>query len=96
MLIGTVIGNVWATRKNEELAGCKLMIVDPLAYAGHSRAYPIVAVDRIGVGIGETVLVVSGSSARISVGSGNQPIDHVIVGVVDQVDVGHEILPEAG
>jgi len=87
MLIGKVIGNVWATRKNEDLNGCKLMIVDPLQYAGHARAYPIVAVDQIGAGVGEMVLVVSGSSARISVGSGNQPIDHVIVGVVDEVDL---------
>jgi ethanolamine utilization protein EutN len=87
MLIGKVIGNVWATRKNEALNGCKLLIVDPFQYQGHSRAYPIVAVDQVGAGIGETVLVVSGSSARISFGSGNQPIDHVIVGVVDQVDL---------
>jgi len=87
MLIGRVIGNVWATRKNEDLSGCKLMIVDPYQYPGHSQAYPIVAVDQIGAGVGEMVLVVSGSSARISVGAGNQPIDHVIVGVVDQVDL---------
>jgi len=87
MLIGQVIGNVWATRKNEELSGCKLMIVDPYPYPGHRDAYPIIAVDQIGAGIGELVLVVSGSSARISYGSGKQPIDHVIVGVVDQVDL---------
>jgi len=97
MLIGKVIGNVWATRKNEELNGCKLMIVDPLQYHDHPRAYPIVAVDQIGAGIGETVLVVSGSSARISVGSGNQPIDHVIVGVVDEVDLDkHYALDDEG
>jgi len=87
MLIGKVIGNVWATRKNEELSGCKLMIVEPYQYENHRESYPIVAVDQIGAGIGEMVLVVSGSSARISVGSGKQPIDHVIVGVVDQVDL---------
>ncbi|MCL2736965.1 MAG: EutN/CcmL family microcompartment protein [Propionibacteriaceae bacterium] len=90
MLVGTVIGNVWATRKNEELSGCKLMIVDPLRFPGRARAYPIVAVDQIGAGVGETVLVVSGSSARISVGSGDLPIDHVIVGVVDEVDLADE------
>jgi ethanolamine utilization protein EutN len=88
MMIGTVIGNVWATRKNEQLDGCKLMIVDPMPYAGHPRQYPVVAVDQIGAGIGERVLVVSGSSARVSVGVGKQPIDHVIVGIVDQVDLG--------
>lgn len=88
MLIGTIIGNVWATRKNDGLNGCKLMIVAPYEYEGYQKQYPIVAVDTIGGGIGETVLMVSGSSARISVGSGSQPIDHVIVGIVDKVDLG--------
>lgn len=87
MLIGKIIGNVWATRKNEDLTGCKLMIVEPYQYSGHSKPYPVVAVDMIGAGIGEMVLVVSGSSARISVGEGNKPIDHVIIGIVDKVDL---------
>ena len=87
MLVGTVIGNVWATRKNEDLNGCKLMVVEPYAYDGQKKQYPIVAVDQIGAGIGEVVLVVSGSSARVTVGGGNKPIDHAIVGIVDQVDI---------
>jgi len=87
MLIGKVIGNVWSTRKSDDLVGCKFMIVEPCEYDGHSRAYPVIAVDQIGAGVGETVLVVSGSSARVSFGTGNQPIDHVIVGVVDEVDL---------
>ena len=87
MIVGTVIGNVWATRKNEELSGCKLMIIEPYSYEGHNKQYPIVAVDQIGAGIGETVLVVTGSSARVSVSDGKKPIDHVIVGIVDQVEI---------
>ena len=87
MLVGVVIGNVWATRKNEDLNGCKLMIVEPYSYDGHEKQYPVIAVDQIGAGIGETVLVVSGSSARISVSDGNKPIDHVIVGIVDKVEI---------
>lgn len=87
MLVGKIIGNVWATRKNEDLNGCKLMIVEPLEYKNHPKPYPVVAVDMIGGGIGETVLVVSGSSARISVGEGKKPIDHVIVGIVDKVEL---------
>lgn len=89
MLIGTVIGNVWATRKNDGLNGCKLMIVEPHTYKNHPATYPVVAVDTIGAGIGETVLVVSGSSARLSIGDGKSPIDHVIVGIVDKIDL-HE------
>lgn len=87
MIIGKIIGNVWATRKNEDLNGCKLMIVEPMEYKNHPKDYPLVAVDIIGAGIGETVLVTSGSSARISVGNGKAPIDHVIVGIVDKVDL---------
>lgn len=87
MIVGTIIGNVWATRKNEDLNGCKLMIVEPYDYDGHKKQYPVVAVDQIGAGIGETVLVVSGSSARVSVGEGKKPIDHVIVGIVDKVEL---------
>lgn len=89
MLIGTIIGNVWATRKNDGLNGCKLMVVAPYEYSGYEKKYPVVAVDTIGAGIGETVLVVSGSSARISIGDGKSPIDHVIVGIVDKVDIDH-------
>ena len=87
MLIGTIIGNVWATRKIEDLNGCKLMIVEPYQYEGHTKPYPIVAVDTIGGGIGEVVLVVSGSSARVCLGDGNKPIDHMIVGIVDKVEL---------
>jgi ethanolamine utilization protein EutN len=90
MMIGKVIGNVWATRKNEALSGCKLMVVEPLRYPGHAQAGPLVAVDQIGAGVGELVLVVSGSSARVSVGSGRQPIDHVIVGIVDRLDLSRD------
>ena len=87
MLIGNVIGNVWATKKNDGLSGCKLMIVEPKEYKNHPSPYPVVAVDTIGAGIGETVLVVSGSSARLTIGDGRSPIDHVIVGIVDKIDI---------
>jgi ethanolamine utilization protein EutN len=87
MLIGTVIGNVWATRKNEDLNGCKLMVVEPYAYDGHGPQYPIVAVDQIGAGVGDAVLVVSGSAARVTMSGGSKPIDHAIVGIVDKVEI---------
>jgi ethanolamine utilization protein EutN len=87
MQIGTVIGNVWASRKSDGLNGCKLMIVEPYDYPGHEKPAPIVAADPLGAGIGEVVLVVAGSTARVSTGSGSQPIDHVIVGIVDKVDL---------
>lgn len=87
MLVGMVIGNVWATRKHDGLSGSKLMVVEPQRFPGHGQGTPIVAVDLIGAGIGETVLVVSGSSARLSLGDGSAPVDSVIVAIVDKVDL---------
>ena len=86
MLVATVIGNVWATRKHDGLRGSKLMVVRPQAFAGEGMPGSLVAVDLIGAGIGETVLVVSGSSARLSAG-GDAPVDSVIVAIVDKVDL---------
>ncbi|MDR2650572.1 MAG: EutN/CcmL family microcompartment protein [Clostridiales bacterium] len=88
MIIGKIIGNVWATRKNESLNGHKLMIVEAYQYGGgYSRQYPFVAVDTIGAGIGEMVLVVTGSSARVVLGQNNIPVDNTIVGIIDQIDI---------
>lgn len=81
MIIGKVIGSIVSTRKQENLVGNKFMIVEPLeAMAGAGR---IVAIDNIGAGIGETVLVTQGSAARIGCGMPEAPIDAAIVGIVD-------------
>ncbi|SFP61047.1 ethanolamine utilization protein EutN [Halanaerobium congolense] len=67
MIIGKVIGNVWATRKDENLNGFKFMVVEPLDHSSREiNKSTFVAVDQIGAGVGETVLVVNGSSARRS------------------------------
>ena len=79
MIIGKVIGSIISTRKQENLVGNKFMIVVPLD-AGAGR---IVAIDNIGAGIGETVLVAQGSAARIGSGMPEAPIDAAIVGIVD-------------
>lgn len=91
MIIGTIIGNVWATRKSDGLNGWKLMIVEPMSIKNNSSQKPIVAADTIGAGIGETVLLVSGSSARVNISSdGKAPIDYAIVGIVDTIDIPEE------
>jgi ethanolamine utilization protein EutN len=66
MIVGNVIGNVWATRKDENLNGLKLLVIKPLDYASDKDLPTFVAADSIGAGIGETVLVVNGSSARMA------------------------------
>ena len=83
MLVGKVIGRVVSTRKNENLVGNKFMIVEPLAEMGGPNKR-IVAIDNIGAGIGETVLVALGSAARIGCGMESAPVDAAIVGIVDE------------
>lgn len=82
MIVGKVVGSVIATRKNENLVGSKFLIVEPLEHmqGGKNR---IVAVDNVGAGISEIVLVATGSAARIGCGLEKSPIDAAIVGIVD-------------
>ena len=88
MLICKVIGNVWATKKDEALEGKKLMVVQQTdAHGEDSVGESIVAADIVGAGIGERVLVVSGSTARQALGSNEMPIDAAIVGIIDSLEV---------
>jgi ethanolamine utilization protein EutN len=82
MLVGKVIGSIVSTRKNENLIGSKFMIVEPLSVMG-GNAQRIVAVDNVGAGIGEMVLVATGSAARIGCNMADSPVDAAIVGIVD-------------
>lgn len=82
MIVGKVVGSVVATRKNENLVGSKFMIVEPFE-SMKGPGSRIVAIDNVGAGIGEIVLVAQGSAARIGCGLADTPIDAAIVGIVD-------------
>ncbi|MBQ1230608.1 MAG: EutN/CcmL family microcompartment protein [Clostridia bacterium] len=82
MIIGTVVGSIVATRKNERLVGQKLLIIRPMENMGDKAEF--VAIDNVGAGIGETVLVAKGSAARIGCDLENSPVDAAIVGIVDE------------
>lgn len=86
MIICKVIGHVWATKKEEGLSGQKLMIVREEKQEG-SDGSMMVAADLIGAGIGEQVLVVSGSTARRALGSDDAPVDCAIVGIIDSLEI---------
>ena len=88
MILGKVVGTVVATRKDERLAGSKLLLVQPVQPDGTPRGAPLVAVDTVDAGVGERVLVVGGSSARMAEGMTDRPVDAAIVGIVDTVDLG--------
>jgi microcompartment protein CcmK/EutM len=88
MIIGKVIGNVVATKKDERLVGHKLLIIQPLDLDNSLMdKAPRVAVDIVGAGMGETVLVAEGSSARLALDISDIPIDAAVVGIVDTMEV---------
>ncbi len=87
MIIGKVIGNVWATRKKSALNGLKLMVVQRVDAQADKSLETFVAVDCVGAGIGENVLIVTGSSARKALDNPASPVDAVIVGIIDEVKI---------
>ncbi|ARJ39613.1 ethanolamine utilization protein EutN [Sporosarcina ureae] len=84
MLIGTVIENIWATRKENGLTGLTFLVIQPGLDQKHvSSEMPIIAVDRIGAGIGDKVIVTQGSPASIIQVDQKIPIDAIVIGIVD-------------
>lgn len=82
MLAGKVVGSIVATRKNEKLIGNKFMIVE-LVGSMSEKARQLIAIDNIGAGIGEYVLIAQGSAARIGCDVPDAPVDAAIVGIID-------------
>ncbi|MCH7640156.1 MAG: EutN/CcmL family microcompartment protein [Bacteroidetes bacterium] len=93
MLLGKVIGTVWATRKDEQLVGMKFLIVREVDLAGEPQDNFVVAVDSVGAGEGETVLVALGSSGRQTELTKDKPVDAVIMAIVDRLDVKEDAVP---
>jgi len=82
MIVGKVVGTIVASRKNENLVGSKFLIVEPFGSMEQGKGR-FVAIDNVGAGIGEIVLVAKGSAARIGCNMESSPIDAAIVGIVD-------------
>ena len=87
MILGKVVGTVWATRKDENLTGMKFLIVRHVDLDYRLKDQYVVAVDSVGAGVGEVVLVASGSSARQTEVTKNRPVDAVIMAIVDKLDL---------
>lgn len=87
MELGKVVGNVWATKKEESLNGFKLLVIERMMSKGEWKQDYMVATDLIGAGIGDTVLIVRGGSARYAIKCLDAPIDAAVVGIVDSVDI---------
>lgn len=87
MILAKVVGTVVATRKDDRLVSTKLLLARPVSPEGTLEGAHLVAVDTVDAGFGETVLIVSGSSARMASGLKDTPVDAAIVGIVDTVSL---------
>jgi ethanolamine utilization protein EutN len=87
MILARIVGTVVATRKDEALVSSKLLIARPVDPQGVLQDGYVVAVDTVDAGVGERVLIVSGSSARMAAGLKDCPVDAAVVGIVDAVQV---------
>lgn len=88
MRIGKITGTLVATRKDENLIGCKLMITQPMNSKLEPIGDEVVAIDTVGAGIGEIVIFSAGTAARLAARKLDSPIDIAIVGIVDSMDTG--------
>ena len=101
MILVTVEGSVVATKKNAKMTGTKFLVVRPLVIDSPSAKElrngqtTLVASDSLGAGEGDCVLVVQGSSARLAADDKDSPVDAVVIGIVDTVDLGKRILYKA-
>jgi len=87
MQIAMVVGTVVATKKHPALAGAKLLLVQPETPEGEARGPVLLAIDSVGAGVGERVLVViEGKAAGDALGRRGAPVDAAIIGIIDRVD----------
>ena len=91
MLIARVVGSAVATMKDENLTGLKLLVVREVTPSNEPIGKPLVAIDAVGAGAGELVLVASGSSARQTTLTNNKPVDAVIMAILDSLEVDGEL-----
>jgi ethanolamine utilization protein EutN len=87
VILGRVVGEVWATRKHDALSGQKLLIIQPTCwYAPPFEVGHLVAVDAVGAGVGEEVVVCMGEPARRHAGSSSVPVEAAVCAIVDRVE----------
>jgi len=87
MYIANVVGTVVSTRKDDHLVGKKILIIQPLNVRYEPDGKCEIAVDSVGAGVGEVVMISTGSSASKVFDSQNSPIDRAIVGIIDSIEV---------
>ena len=96
MKLGKIVGTVVATQKNEALIGATLLVVQDLKLDLAPASGSLVCVDSVGAGIGDVVLYVSGSSARLTEVSKDRPVDATVIAIVDTVEVEGQVVFSKG
>src|ERR671933_2351337 len=87
MFLAKVVGTVWATKKSPDLEGVRFLVVHPLELDKEPTRSVVVVADRLGAGVGETVMCAYGKAARTAVGDQDMAIEAAVVAIVDRVDV---------
>ncbi len=85
MFVAKVVGNIVATRKNDTLVGYKLMVIKEINLNDENAGREYVAADYVGAGVGELVLIGSGSAVRVDESKKNSMIDLAIIGIIDEI-----------
>ena len=97
MILGRVIGEVWAARRDHRLQRAKLLVVRPHAiYEPAFATRHLVATDDVDAGVGDDVIICLGAPARASLGDNNMPVDAAVLGVVDRVELDADAMRAAG
>ena len=92
MILARIVGSLVATHKDVKLEGSKFLIGKEIRLDGTTTETYHVAVDTVGAGLGEVVLIVRGSSARMTATTGDKPVDSAIIAVVDEIEVAGEVV----
>ena len=97
MILGRVVGHVWAARKDARLERAKLLVIRPHGfYEPAFETRHVVAVDDVDAGVGDDVVICLGAPARASAGGNDMPVDAAVLGVVDRVDLRADLLAAPG
>ena len=92
MLLAKVIGNVWSTKKKDEISALRLLVIQPLGKSLKPEGNVQVAADEVGAGFGELVIVTQGSPAMQAFNKTDLiPVDAVVVGIVDNLEMDDDV-----
>lgn len=95
MIVGRVTGTIVCTQKDPSLMGKKMLVVQPVNICSlKNEGSPVVALDAVGAGEGELVMVVGGSSARLAEGFAKVAVDQSVIGILDSININRTVIFE--